>query len=186
MLLIVGLGNPGAEYAETNHNAGFRVVEKLANNLGVNFGKKIDCDSLTAKFKKDGKDFVLAKPQTYMNNSGFAVKGLVKKYKVDVKNELVVVVDDFDIKDGTIRIRNQSGSTSHNGIKSIKNELQTNEFVKIKVSIGAKPQFMDTANFVLAKVKNEKTQESEEKAVSALQDLINGNSLEKVLCQYSN
>ena len=82
MLLVVGLGNPGAEYEKTNHNAGFRVLDEIAQKQGHSFQKKVDCDSLVCKFKCGGNDIILAKPQTYMNNSGLAVKGLVKKYKI--------------------------------------------------------------------------------------------------------
>lgn len=186
MFLIVGLGNPGVEYEQTNHNVGFRVVDEVAKIYGGKFGKKPDCDSLTCKFKANGEEIVLAKPTTYMNCSGLAVKGLVKKYKVDVKSELIVISDDFDIKEGTIRIRQISGASSHNGIKSVKNELNTNEFIRIKVSIGAKPAYMDTATFVLDKVKNSNTHISEKKAVEAICDLINGELLEKVSAKYSN
>lgn len=186
MFLVVGLGNPGKEYENTNHNVGFRVVTQVAENYGEKFGKKVDCDSNTCKFKVNGEDVVLAKPITYMNNSGYAVKGLVKKYKVNPKEELVVVSDDFDVKEGTIRIRKVSGASTHNGIRSIKQELGTNEFIRVKVSIGAKPEFMDTATFVLDKVKNEHTKISEQKAVDAICDLLNGETFEKISGKYSN
>lgn len=186
MFLVVGLGNPGAEYENTNHNVGFRVVDNIANCFNAKFGKKIDCDSLTSKFKVDGEDVILAKPLTYMNNSGFAVKGLIKKYKINPKDELVIISDDFDVKEGTIRIRTISGASTHNGIRSIKQEIGTNEFIRIKVSIGEKPKFMDTATFVLDRVKNENTKISEQKAIDAVCDLLRGETIEKISGKYSN
>jgi len=186
MLLIVGLGNPGEEYTQTNHNIGFRVVEKIANHFNKKFEKRIVCDSQVAKFSYGENEIVLAKPQTYMNLSGKAVKGLVKKYNINVKEELVVIADDFDIAEGSVRIRTMSGNTSHNGIKSIKQELGTNEFIRVKVAIGKKPEFLTTADFVLSKTRSEEAKKSEEKAAQAMIDLVSGDSLEKVLRNYSN
>ena len=185
MKLIVGLGNPGEQYKETNHNVGFRVVDKLIKYYAGRETKKIDCDSKVVKIKLNGEEVLLVKPQTYMNNSGLAVKGLVKKYLVDVKNELVVIADDFDIQEGMVKIKTTSGSTTHNGIKSIKAELNTNEFIRIKVSIGAKPAFMDTADFVLSKVRNDKTYEAEEKAFLAVCDFLSGMDINKVMQEYN-
>ena len=156
MKIIVGLGNPGKEYENTNHNAGYMVLDKLAGEFSAKFSKK-GCDSELAEIYEGGEKVILAKPLTYMNNSGIAVKGLVKKYKINPSEELVIIADDFDIQEGEIKIKKQSGNTTHNGIKSIKYELQTNEFIRVKISIGSKPQFMDTADFVLSKIKNEKT-----------------------------
>lgn len=186
MLLVVGLGNPGKEYSLTNHNIGFRVVENVAKYFGAKPEKRPVCDSIVYKFKQNGIDVVLAMPQTFMNLSGKAVKGLVKKYNIDVKNELIIISDDFDIKEGTIRIRNVSGSTSHNGVKSIKNELMTNEFIRVKVSIGPKPEYMETADFVLAKTKSEGAKVSEQKATEAVIKLIEGSTIDEVSRTYSN
>jgi len=186
MLLVVGLGNPGKEYENTNHNAGFRVLDILAKDFDQKFGKRVDCDSIVCKFKCAGEDIILAKPQTYMNNSGLSVKGLVKKYKIDVKNKLVIIADDFDIKEGSVRIRQSSGASTHNGIKSIKAELNTNEFIRVKVSIGAKPAFLDTATFVLDRVKNDKTFEAEKLAALSVKDFIMGEDIQLVMGKYSS
>ena len=184
MLLIVGLGNPGKEYEKTNHNVGFRVVDEVAKSLGEKFKTK-ECDSLCCSFFAGGERVVLAKPQTYMNNSGIAVKQLVRKYDCNSKDELVVIADDFDCQSGTIRIRTKSGNTTHNGIRSIKQELSTNEFVRIKVSIGSKPEFMSTADFVLSQTKSEATKQSEALAVCAIKELIEGKSVEDISQKYS-
>ncbi len=184
MKIIVGLGNPGKEYEETNHNAGFSVVNFVCSKFNEKFTKK-DCDCEVASFFVHGEKILLAKPQTYMNNSGVAVRKLVDKYKIDVKNDLVIISDDFDTKEGTIRIRKQSGSTTHNGVRSIKQHLGTNEFIRIKVSIGAKPENMDTADFVLAKIKNQSTYDAIDTATDAIVLFIESKDIESVMQKYS-
>ena len=184
MKIIVGLGNPGREYDLTNHNAGFSVVDSVCLKFNEKFTKK-DCDCEVASFFVDGEKILLAKPQTYMNNSGFAVRKLVDKYKIDVKNNLVIISDDFDTKAGTIRIRKQSGSTTHNGVRSIKQHLGTNEFIRIKVSIGEKPENMDTADFVLAKVKNQSTFDAIDIATMAVVSFVQGEKIDNVMQKYS-
>ena len=185
MYLIVGLGNKGDEYKDTNHNAGFRVVDGLASHYGAEFSKKQDCSSLVAFVKRANIEAIIAKPMTYMNNSGIAVKGLVKKYGINPSSELIIVSDDFDIKEGTIRIRKTSGASTHNGIRSIKSELSTNEFIRVKVSIAPRPEFMPIADFVLAKTKAENVKISEGRALNALISLLDGEDIDKVICNYS-
>lgn len=185
MLLVVGLGNPGEEYKNTNHNIGFRVVDNVANYFGRKPEKKPVCDSNIYKFKVGNQEVVLAKPLTFMNLSGKAVKGLVKKYNIDVKSELILVADDFDIAPSTVRIRAISGNTTHNGVRSVKQELQTNEFIRVKVSIGPKPEQISVADFVLANTKNKEAKISEELATKAVIELIKGESLERVSLLYS-
>lgn len=184
MKIIAGLGNPGKEYENTNHNAGYMVLDKIAKEYSVKFSKKA-CDSEIAEIFIDGEKIILAKPLTYMNNSGIAIKGFVKKYKINPSEDLVVIADDFDIQEGEIRIKKQSGNTTHNGIKSIKYELQTNEFIRVKISIGAKPQFMDTADFVLSKIKNEKTYDSVSKGAEAISLFIKGEPIDKIMQKFN-
>lgn len=185
MLVVVGLGNPGKEYEKTNHNIGFRVLDRVAKQIGVSFEKKVQCNSLVAKFGVGENKVILAKPQTYMNNSGLAVIELVNKYKLDAKTELVIVADDFDVAAGTIRIRTKSGNSTHNGIRSIKEHLGTNEFMRVKVSIAPKPEFVSVVDFVLSKTKNEEAIKSEDMAVQAVVDLVRGENIEKVMSKYS-
>ena len=184
MKIIVGLGNPGKEYENTNHNAGYMVLDKLAGEFSAKFSKK-GCDSELAEIYEGGEKVILAKPLTYMNNSGIAVKGLVKKYKINPSEELVIIADDFDIQEGEIKIKKQSGNTTHNGIKSIKYELQTNEFIRVKISIGSKPQFMDTADFVLSKIKNEKTYDAIDKGAEAISLFIKGEQIDKIMQKFN-
>ena len=184
MKIIVGLGNPGKEYEKTNHNAGFSVVNFVCEKLGEKFSKK-ECESEIASCFINGEKIILAKPQTYMNNSGLAVRKLVDKYKVNPASDLMIISDDFDTKEGTIRIRKQSGSTTHNGVRSIKQHLSTNEFLRIKVSIGAKAENISVADFVLAKIKNETTYDAINLAVDAVVDFVNGMPIEDVMQKYS-
>ena len=185
MYIIVGLGNPDKEYEKTNHNIGFRVIDKVTQNLGVKFDKKVICKSLVATYGVGENKIIFAKPQTYMNNSGHAVGELVRKYNIDPKTQLVIVSDDFDVSAGTIRIRTKSGNSTHNGIRNIKEILGTNEFYRVKVSIAPKPEFVSVVDFVLARSKGEEVEKSEELAVSAVLDLVRGESIEKVMAKYS-
>ena len=184
MRLIVGLGNPETQYDNTNHNIGFDVVSCAVQKKGAKFKKK-ECLSLVSEFFVNGEKIIVAKPQTYMNLSGDAVKQLVKKYDVDVKSELLVVCDDYDIPEGTIKFRSSTSHTTHNGIKSII-AVVGKEFLKLKVSIGKKPENMPTADFVLAKIKNDKTYEARDKAVDAVCDFIAGVSLVELMQKYHN
>lgn len=185
MLLIVGLGNPGEEYKNTNHNIGFRVIDNVAEAFNRKKENKPICDSIVYKFTVNGQEIILCKPLTYMNNSGKAVKGLVKKYGVNVKNELIIVSDDFDIAAGTIRIKATSGNTTHNGVRSVKAELNTNEFMRIKVSIGPRPEFIPVADFVLMDTKSQDAIKSEALATNAIIELIKGEPVEKVANKFS-
>lgn len=184
MKIIVGLGNPGKAYENTNHNAGFSVVNFVCEKFNEKFSKK-EAESEISTFFANGEKIILAKPQTFMNNSGIAVRKLVDKYKLNPATELMIISDDFDTKEGTIRIRKQSGSSTHNGIRSIKQHLGTNEFLRIKVSIGTKPEFMDVSDFVLAQIKNDKTYQAIELATNAVCDFINGMAIENVMQKYS-
>lgn len=185
MLIIVGLGNPGKEYEKTNHNIGFRVLDRVAKNLGITFEKKQVAESFVAVYGLGENRVVLAKPQTFMNNSGVAVKQLIKKYGIDPAKQLVVVADDFDTTEGTIRIREKSGNTTHNGIRSIKSEIQTNEFIRVKVSIAPRPEYLSIADFVLSKTTNPNTIKSEDLAVDAITEIAKGENLGIVMGKYS-
>lgn len=185
MKLIVGLGNPGKEYENTNHNIGFRVLDEVVKQLGIKFDKKPVAESLIATFGVGENKIIFAKPQTYMNNSGLSVKQLLKRFSINPATDLVVVSDDFDTKEGTIRIREKSGNTTHNGIRSIKNEILTNEFIRIKVSIAPKPEFVPIVDFVLSKSSHPSIKQSQETAVNAVLDLVRGDSLSIVMGKYS-
>lgn len=133
MYLIVGLGNPEAKYETTFHNMGFLAVGEAAEKLGVKFKKK-ECEASVAEAFIGGEKVVLARPVTYMNASGRAVKQLVSKYKIPLEN-LIVVYDDYDLPKGHIRIRASGSAGTHNGMRSIIGELGTGEFARVRVGI---------------------------------------------------
>ncbi|PJF41301.1 MAG: aminoacyl-tRNA hydrolase [Chloroflexi bacterium] len=145
--LIVGLGNPGKKYANNRHNFGFRVVDALAQRHGMMLAKK-EKNALTASGIINGHKVLLAQPQTYMNNSGQAVRGLVDFYKLSLEN-LLVISDDLDIPLGTIRLRRGGGPGGQNGLRSIIQHLGTRDFNRLRLGIGRPPGKMEASNYVL-------------------------------------
>lgn len=153
MYLIVGLGNPEADYSKTRHNMGFNVINKLAKQYSIEITK--------SKFKGlygtgiiEDKKVILLKPQTYMNLSGESIKEIVEFYKIDLE-ELLIIYDDMDIEPGLIRIRKEGGPGTHNGMKSVVKELNTEGFKRIRVGIG-KPEYDgDAINYVLGAIDEE-------------------------------
>ena len=148
MYYIVGLGNPGLQYENTRHNVGFMTIDYLANKYDIDV-RKLKFKSLYGQGEISGHKVMLIKPQTYMNNSGEAIRELKNFYKFDI-DKLIVIYDDIDIDFGTIRIRKKGSAGSHNGMKSIIYQIQDDQFPRIKVSIGKKPEKWDLANFVLS------------------------------------
>jgi PTH1 family peptidyl-tRNA hydrolase len=135
--IVVGLGNPGREYADTRHNLGFMVVDELARRFSASEGRSRFRSVLIEAFDQDQK-IALAKPQTYMNLSGSAVRELVHWYKSPLA-DLLVVVDDIDLPFSAMRLRPKGGSGGHNGLKSIIAELGTEEFARLRIGIGRGP-----------------------------------------------
>ncbi len=134
MKLIIGLGNPGDEYKDTRHNIGFMVVDHLCHELGGPL-VKWENDKNHKAFIAHTGDVILAKPITYMNNSGIAVKGLMDYYKL-TPQDVWVIHDDIDLPLGKIRIRQKGGTAGHNGVTSILNLLKSDEFVRFRMGIG--------------------------------------------------
>jgi PTH1 family peptidyl-tRNA hydrolase len=147
--LIVGLGNPGFIYAGSRHNIGFVVLKSLAGSLKINFKRDSSVSALVAKDKLFGQDVALALPQSYMNLSGIAVAALLKKFKVDLK-DLLVVCDDLDLELGKMKIRPQGSSGGQRGIDSIIDHLGTREFCRLRIGIGRPKSPQDAANYVLS------------------------------------
>lgn len=148
-ILIVGLGNPGSEYAMTRHNVGFIAVNALA---GADASWKSEKNALTSKGELDGRAVIFVKPQTFMNDSGRAVLALMTFYKLPLEN-LVVIHDDMDLPNGHMRIKTGGGSAGHNGIKSI-DAAVGNEYKRIRIGIGHPRDFdsqMDPADWVLGR-----------------------------------
>lgn len=183
MILVVGLGNPGAKYKNTYHNVGFEVADALAKKLGVKFGKNI-CDSKVAQSKT--ADIVIAKPQTYMNLSGQAVKKLVRAYGADEQSELIVCYDDADLPLGKLRLRSEGSAGTHNGMRNIVAELGTQSFMRLRVGTltdELKDGQVSILDFVLSKIDysyKEKMNRAVSNAVVALEEIIRGDDLARV------
>jgi peptidyl-tRNA hydrolase, PTH1 family len=171
--LIVGLGNPGREYAFNRHNVGFMAVSRLATKHNVTFTRK-QGKALVTTLRLGEKAVILAKPQTFMNLSGEAVQGLVKYYEIDLAN-LMVCHDDLDLPVGAIRIRPDGGAGGQNGIKSIIQHLNTQNFPRLRLGIGRPPGRMDPAAYVLQDFKEfdgEVIDQTLNKAVEAIETFI--------------
>lgn len=150
--LIAGLGNIGKEYEHTRHNIGFDVVDILAKSLDVNFDLARLAVYTKASFK--GKQLHIIKPTTYMNLSGKAIKYWMNELKIPVQN-IFVIVDDLALPFGTLRVRGKGSDAGHNGLKSIQEELQTNEYPRLKFGIGSDFPKGKQVDFVLGKWKPE-------------------------------
>ena len=146
--MIVGLGNPGEEYADTRHNTGFKVIDSLAETIGIKVKKR----KFSARFETGefaGKKLILLKPWQFMNRSGQAVATAMGFYKLNI-GELIVVTDDMDLEPGRIRVRANGSAGGHNGLADIIEKLGTNEFARCRVGIGRRVE-ADTVGYVLDK-----------------------------------
>ena len=154
MIIIAGLGNPGKDYAGTRHNAGFMTIDALASKYGIDVGEKKH-KAIIGKGAIEGHKVILAKPQTFMNNSGESLRELVDYYKPDIETEVIVIYDDITLDVGGIRVRKKGSAGGHNGMKSIIAHLGTTDFQRVRVGIGEKPSRMDLADWVLGHFKKE-------------------------------
>jgi len=154
--LVVGLGNPGKEYERSRHNIGFMVVGELARRQGVELKKMFWFPARQAKCRIGKSEARLLEPTTYMNRSGRAVWGAMKKWRV-VPGDTVVVYDDVDLEFGGIRVRGKGTGGSHNGMKSVLEWLQTKTFPRVRVGIGPKPTDEDMIGFVLGDFPDEES-----------------------------
>lgn len=154
-ILIVGLGNPGVSYERTRHNLGFIVVRKLATGLGLTFKKvaKFEAELAVGSIEGRAEKLVLLLPMTYMNLSGRAVKKVVEYYKVSfsLPNCFLVVVDDVYTNFNLMRLRAQGSSGGHNGLKSLEEHLQSNEFARLRMGIGPQEERVFLEDYVLGK-----------------------------------
>ena len=173
MYLIVGLGNPENEYANTRHNMGFDTINKLArqNNIEINKNK---FKGLYGTGIIQGKKVILLKPQTYMNLSGESVKEIMDFYHINPE-EIIIIYDDIDTEKGNIRIRKKGGPGSHNGMKSVVENTQTTVFGRIRVGVGQPEYKNDMINYVIGKIQEEEQkilQEGVNKAVEAIEEIL--------------
>lgn len=185
MYLIVGLGNPENEYAHTRHNMGFDTINQIAKNNNIQITKnkfKGLCESAIIQNQK----VILLKPQTYMNLSGESVKEVAEFYNLKPE-EIIVIYDDIDIEKGHIKIRKKGGAGSHNGMKSVVEELQSTDFARIRVGIG-QPEFKsDMINYVIGKVSQEEQeilQQGVEKAAKAVEEILK-NGIDRAMNKFN-
>ncbi len=187
MKLIVGLGNPDAEYKNTYHNLGFMAVDKVAEKLSLTFTKE-KCRASLAEGRIGSEKVILAKPLTYMNLSGESVRELVSFYKIPLK-DLMVIYDDYDLNTGVIRIREKGSAGTHNGMRNIVKELSSSEFARVR--IGFKPLEdlqMPLINYVLSGIKAE-DKPAYEKAIAiagnAGADFAKSVEIQKIMQEYN-
>lgn len=170
MYLIVGLGNPEEDYSNTRHNMGFDTINKLAKEYKIEINKK--------KFKGlygtgiiENEKVLLLKPQTYMNLSGESIKEVLDYYKMDIKKELILIYDDIDIDPGIIKIRKTGGAGTHNGMKSVLENIKTREFTRIRVGIGAPENKENLIEYVIGPI-NDEQKDTLEKGTKLAKDAV--------------
>ena len=159
-ILIVGLGNPGPEYANTPHNLGFRVIDRLAEVCGLS-ARRPECKALVGVGEIEGRPVVLAKPQLYMNLSGGPVKALLEKHELGPA-ELVVVFDEVNLPWMSLRIRMRGSAGGHNGLKSVIEALGTNEFTRVRLGVGPGHPVEDKTEYLLSPFRRSQQKELEE------------------------
>jgi len=171
--MIVGLGNPGTQYENTRHNAGFMVAKEIHDKYG--FGpEKNQLNAMVSRGKIADEDCLLVRPQTYMNNSGEAAGPIAKFYKIQ-NEDIILIYDDVDLEFGKLRIRPNGSAGGHNGMKSIIAHLGTDIFPRVRVGVGAKPEGWDLADYVLSHLNADEMavfQKTVESAVKATEEVI--------------
>lgn len=170
--MIAGLGNPGEEYAQTRHNAGFKAIDELARQANVTYWKNqagAEVASIKvndAKAEGGKREVILVKPQSYMNTSGGPISKLCAQYKVSVE-ELLVIHDELDIPAGDVRIKVGGGHAGHNGLRSIIDKMGSRDFSRVRVGIGNPPGRMPVADFVLKQLRSREAEDFDETTVRA-------------------
>lgn len=182
--LIVGLGNPGAEYAQTRHNAGFWFVEQLARQEGGQFRQEGKFHGEVCKIRLAGQAIWLLKPQTFMNRSGQAVAALARFYKIPPE-DILVVHDELDLQPGVARIKLGGGHAGHNGLRDMARQMAGGNFLRLRIGIGHPGQARDVTGFVLGKPpqsERERIEAAMDAALSCLPQLVCG-ELDKAMQQ---
>ena len=170
--MIAGLGNPGEEYAQTRHNAGFKAIDELARQANVTYwknqaGAEVASIKVNDAEAEGGKrEVILVKPQSYMNTSGGPISKLCAQYKVSVE-ELLVIHDELDIPAGDVRIKVGGGHAGHNGLRSIIDKMGSRDFSRVRVGIGNPPGRMPVADFVLKQLRSREAEDFDETTVRA-------------------
>jgi PTH1 family peptidyl-tRNA hydrolase len=182
-MLIVGLGNPGEDYAKTRHNLGFMLIDKLASEEAITV-KRRECSSLVGQGEIEGVLTRLAKPQTFMNLSGHAASCLLAKTEMNPAKQLVVISDDLALPLGKIRIRERGSAGGHNGLKSIIAEVGTSEFIRLRIGIQPDHPISDAKRFVLDQFSSTErplVEETIAKSVQAVRTIIRDGVLKAMM-----
>ena len=170
MYLIVGLGNPEEDYANTRHNMGFDVINKITELTGIKVLKK-KFNALYGMGEINGNKVILVKPQTFMNLSGESVKEFKKFYKISNKN-IIVIYDDIDLAIGDIRLKPKGGSGTHNGMRSVVENLNTEDFIRVRVGIGTPENKEDMINYVIGAIPKREREILEKTIAKAAESVI--------------
>ena len=173
-LLVVGLGNPGEEFSGTRHNVGHDVSFEIAKRTESNL-RKSNALASVAEVKSEKKFLVLAVPHTYMNESGEAVNKLMRRYGISETKKLLIVHDELDLPVGTVRLKNGGGLAGHNGLRSVKAHLKSQEFCRIRIGIDRPSKNQNIANYVLSKPRKNEREElnlSTQIAADAVESII--------------
>ncbi len=186
MYLIVGLGNPGQQYAHTRHNAGFDALSVLADQLNVSITRKKD-EALIGECFIGGQKTLLCMPQTFMNLSGHAVSALLNYFRIPMEN-LLVIYDDIDLPPGSVRIRKNGSAGTHNGMRSIVEQLGSDQFARVRIGVGDRPAGADLAAWVLGHIADPEEQklveESFRQAALACECFVQ-EGVEAAMCKYN-
>ena len=186
MFLIAGLGNPKREYDNTRHNIGFDMIDAMAEKYHISV-RNIKSRAMTGQGIITGQKVILVKPLTFMNLSGESIRPLVDYYKIDAGRELIVVSDDINLPAGQIRIRKKGSAGGHNGLKNIIAQLGSEEFQRIRIGVGGKPENYDLADYVLGHfTKEEKSlmEKTVSMAVEAAELMLMGDT-DKAMNEYN-
>ncbi|MCI8852987.1 MAG: aminoacyl-tRNA hydrolase [Lachnospiraceae bacterium] len=178
MYIIAGLGNPTKKYEHTRHNVGFDVMERIAGKYNIEMNQKKH-KAVCGTGYIGGQKVLLMKPQTFMNLSGTSVREAVEFYKLDPEEALIVIYDDVNLEPGSIRIRKKGSAGGHNGIKDLIANLGTQEFSRIRVGVGGKPEDFDLVDYVLGHFGKEDralVEEAMDQAAAAVEDMVQGNT----------
>lgn len=184
MKLVVGLGNPGRKYKDTRHNAGFMVIDRVADKYNIQLRKE-ERKALVAKERIKGEKVILAKPQTFMNKSGVSVQQLADYYNLDTA-DILIIYDDLDLDVGQLKIKPQGGHGGHNGIRSVINLLGSKNFARVRIGIG-RPEYRSVKDYVLSKFSSEEEEEIDQvlrSGVKAVEYFLDSN-LDQAMNKYN-
>lgn len=173
LFIVIGLGNPGTRFENTRHNVGFDTVDLLASKYNIRLSR-VKFKAVIGDGSINGQRALLVKPQTYMNASGESVREIIEWYKVSMNN-IILIYDDIDLPSGKIRIRPKGSAGTHNGMRSVIYQIQSDQFPRIRIGIGKPPQGWDLADFVLSRFDEQERKlinESVAKAAEAVVEIM--------------